>query len=43
MEMLIIMVGLAILAIAALLWGTDTRYDLEDPSFHDPIWDQHRA
>jgi hypothetical protein len=43
MEILLVVVGLAILATAALLWGTDTRFDLEDPSLHDPIWDQHRA
>jgi len=43
MAILIVVAALAVLAIAALLWGTDTRYDLDSSSFHDPIWDQHRA
>jgi hypothetical protein len=43
MEMLLMVIVLTVIATAALLWGADTRYDLEDPSLHDPIWDQHRA
>lgn len=38
MVMLFMLVGLAALAVAALRWGTDSRYNLDNPD-----WEYQRS